>query len=220
MNQLVPPRFFFRWSLPVKRLTHELYRNGRLLGLSGEYRIPSTTEIDGLAAFAEIRIAWSVDGLGFTVEVKGKSRPPGHQSDRLMISDGLHVWIDTRSTQSVHRATKYCHQFAFLPRGGEQGGQAPCVQATPLARAREEAVLPDVSLVDIQSGVLDGGYWMDVWLPKMALTGFDPLQHTNVGFNYCVHDAEHGTQSLFGDKDFPYESNPSLWQVLDLRGGL
>lgn len=219
MSQLVPPRFLFRWSFPVRRFDHRLAPAGRLLGLPEDYRIPSLSELDSSANFADVRMAWTDEGIGLSVEVSGRTTQPRCDAESPTGSDGLHVWLDTRNTQTVHRATKYCQQFSLLPRGGGAGLSSPVACAIPLARAREETSLPDASQIELKSSVQSDGYWLDVWLPKEVLYGYEPAQHRSLGFHFVVRDSQLGEQTLATSSEFPYATDPSLWQTIELLPG-
>ena len=95
----------------------------------------------------------------------------------------------------------------------------PLAFAIPLARAREESLLADASLIQMQSEVRPEGYWLDAWLPAEALVGFDLAQHPQLGFHYVVRDSELGEQSLAVGSEFPYAADPSLWQTIELIDG-
>ena len=216
MSQLVPPRFLFRWSFSVRRLERRLHHAGRLLGLSEEFLVPSLGELDNSASFADVRMAWSNEGIGLSIEVSGRSRPPKCLIEQPTTSDGLHVWLDTRNTQTVHRATKFCQQFSLLPIGGGSNGGEPLAIAIPMARARDEAALPEASLIELQSSVRNEGYWLDAWLPKEVLFGYEPSSHSSLGFHFAVRDSQLGEQTLAVNSEFPYASDPSLWQTIVL----
>ena len=104
----------------------------------------------------------------------------------------------------------------MLPSGGGRAETDPLVCAIPLARTREESLLADVSLIQVQSEVRPNGYWLDAWLPVEVLVGFDPSQHSHLGFHYVVRDSELGEQSLAVGSEFPYATDPSLWQTIEL----
>ena len=52
-----------------------------------------------------------------------------------------------------------------------------------------------------------------------VLVGFDPAQHPQLGFHYTIRDSELGEQSLAVGSEFPYASDPSLWQTIQLVEG-
>lgn len=219
MSQLVPPQFLFRWSFPVRRIGGLPHRSGRLLDLPEVCGIPSLAELDSSPSFADVRLAWNDGGLGLSVDVRGRTRRLQCSSASPSVSDGLHVWLDTRNTKTVHRATKFCQQFSLLPSGGGRTDADPLAIAIPLARAREESSPVDTSLIRVQSEVRSEGYWLDAWLPAEALVGYDPSQHPQLGFHYVIRDSELGEQSLAVGSEFPYASDPSLWQTIELTDG-
>jgi hypothetical protein len=217
MNELVPPRFLFRWSFVAKKQEKIPSRTGRLLDLGEEYRLPTLEGLDKRRDFASLKIAWNDRGLAISVNVSGRSRRPECVESELALSDGIRLWIDTRHTQTVHRATKFCHHFILLPAGGGPKRRDPIVRSMPVSRAREETALPDVGSVQTQSEVSSSGYWLDAWFPAEVFAGFDPATNGRIGFHYLVHDTDLGDQTLAVGGEFPYESDPSLWQTVELN---
>lgn len=217
MNQLVTPSFLFRWSFPIRLIPSLPHKTGRLLELPNECRIPSVTELDSQRDFADVRLAWNAHGLGVSVEVRGRTKKLECSAATPELSDGLTVWIDTRNTQGVHRATKYCHQFCLMPLGATRKNEPVAVQI-PLARSREDAVPADISLIQLKSAVERDGYWLEAWLPAEVFVGFDPSTSPRFGFHYQLRDRELGTQALAVGTEFPVASDPSLWQTLELVG--
>lgn len=217
MNQIVPPGFLFRWSFTAKRIDGLPRSAGRLLELPEECLMPSVADLDQQRDFAIVKLAWNDQGFGFSVEVSGRSRRLDTPRDAAEHPDAVSLWFDTRNTQTVHRATRFCHHFILYPAGAGPKRSKPYVRALPVARAREETPLPNVDLVKIESGVLDTGYWIDVWFPKEVFVGFDPENHSQIGFYYLIHDSERGDQTLATGQGFPFESDPSLWQTVELR---
>ena len=217
MHQVVPPRFLFRWSFTAKRISKIPASSGRLLNLPDECRLPSLGELDQQKDFAHLRLAWNDAGFGLSVSVEGKSRLPKCAASDLTTSDGIRVWFDTRNTQTVHRATRFCHQFVILPTGTGPKKSNPLVRSLPVLRAREETPLPNWELVQAQSEATQSGYWIDIWFPAEVFTGYDPSTIPRIGFHYLVRDSELGDQTLAVGSEFPYESDPSLWQNVDLE---
>lgn len=215
MASLIPPQFLFRYTFPVVRLDRLPRRGKRLLKLPPECVLPDLSELSGSTPFAELRVAWNENGLGIGIAVSGKSQPVACHPDQVETSDGVRIWIDTRNTQSIHRASRFCHQFVLLPTVG-QDGASPLVVPTPIARANEDAPRIDAELIPIQSGLTAKGYWVDAWLPTAALNGYDPSRQPKLGFYYAVQDQELGLQTLSVGSEFPFASDPSLWATLEL----
>ena len=123
------------------------------------------------------------------------------------------MWIDTRATQNVHRATRFCHRFALLPTGRGGNKQQPAGFAVPLGPEREGASAAELR---VNCDLRKDGYQLRAWLPAESLAGYDPEAQPRLGFYGVVRDDELGVQPLTVGDEFPYHSDPSLWQTLEL----
>jgi hypothetical protein len=166
--------------------------------------------------FAEVRLAWNELGLGLQVEVKGKQQLLQGDVSRPRGSDGVTLWIDTRDARTSHRASRYCHQFHFLPIGGGPDHDEPVFVQTKINRALQDAPLTTATSVPFRCRHRKGGYLLEAFLPAAVLNGFDPEQNPRLGFYYAVRDAELGDQVLSVGPEFPYWEDPTLWSVLEL----
>ncbi len=129
LNALLAPRFLFRFAAPIQRHTPIWSPQG--VKLDESFALPNLGALDrgtpsSEPRFADVRMAWAPEGIALTVSVAGKDQPPWCRESRLEDSDGLRVWIDTRATHNIHRASKFCHSFTFLPTGGGRGGAEAC----------------------------------------------------------------------------------------------
>lgn len=215
MPSTVPAPFLFRFSFPVPK-RDDLPRRSPLLSLPDECRIPFPSTLTGSAPFADVRAAWNEQGFGISVEVTGKSEPPQGRADRPEEADGLQLWIDTRNTQNIHRASRFCQFFCLLPAAEGSGGPEAFVVPRPIPRAREEAPRPDPDNVLLHTSFSRGKYRLEAWFPTSTLNGFDPEASPKLGFYCVVRDRELGEQFLTVGRDFPYNSDPSLWSTLEL----
>jgi hypothetical protein len=214
---LVPYPFLFRVAYPcryVKAMPAE--DADRLLDLPDVCRIDNFAAMDERKNFADVRLAWNELGLGVQVEVKGKEESPQGSANRLRGSDGLTFWIDTRDARTSHRASRYCHQFHFLPAGGGPDGDEPVFGQVKINRALQDAPLCSAGNVALRCVQIRRGYLLESFLPAAVLNGFDPEQNPRLGFYYVVKDTELGEQVLSVGSDFPYWEDPSLWSVLEL----
>lgn len=80
----------------------------------------------------------------------------------------------------------------------------------------EENPLPNAELVNVHSEISKSGYLLEAWFPREVLVGFDPDIQSQIGFHYIVQDSEFGSQTLAVGNEFPFESDPSLWQTVEL----
>jgi hypothetical protein len=221
-NTLIAPRFLFRFALPVKRRDPVWKQNG--VELDESFRLMNLAALDANSAdaersFADVRMAWSPDGLLFNVIVNGKKQPPWCRDSRLADSDGLTVWIDTRATLNIHRASRYCHRFAFLPAGGGRGNSEPVSDQLLINRAREHARPVRARELQVAGKIKKDGYWLAGFVPAVALGGYDPQQHRQLGFTYAVFDRELGLQTFAAGPAFPFDEDPTCWAVVDLVEG-
>lgn len=218
MTSVLPHRFLFRYEFAIPRVADVPRRKGgRLLDLDERCLIPDPGGLDDVPESFELRAAWNPHGLGFQLTVRGKRQPPRGDADKPLAADGLQVWIDTRGTQNVHRATRFCHSFCFLPGAGQ--GACAAGRQVPIPRARDDAPQCEPEDLLVLSEVTGTGYWLEAWLPAAVLHGFDPEAQSRLGFCYVVRDTELGTQGLPLGADYPYDSDPSLWGVLNLVSG-
>src|SRR5262245_41730257 len=216
MSSLLPHRFLFRYSLPV-RCDRKLPKPGKkLLALPREFALADFGALDKAEPFGELRLAWNERGLGIAVEVKGKQQRPKGQPQAPENSDGLRVFIDTRNTQSIHRASRYSQQFCLLPAGGGARGADALAVQLPILQAREGAVRADMAQVRLAAAISKTGYILEAWLPAAVLYGYDPEAQPRLGFYYALRDAERGEQFLSVGPEFPFSVDPSLWSTLEL----
>jgi hypothetical protein len=214
-NELLPPRQLFRFSLDLPR-RDSLWGPPGPTELDPSCRLPALSQLDGERQFAEVRMAWSAEGLLWQVTVQNKSQLPWCRESRLEESDGLQVWVDTRCTQNVHRATRFCHRFTFLPCGGSPRGEAPVAEQMLINRARENARPIRPRELRVHSRVSPEGYVLWGLAPAVALGGYDPPQHQRLGFTYAVLDRQLGQQTYSQGPGLPYEEDPSCWAELRL----
>jgi hypothetical protein len=211
---LLAPNFLFRYSVPC-RYKGELW-SAKGAQLDEKYALPFFGELEGKRKYAELRAAWSEEGLAFSLAVIGKSQPPWCRDSRIEDSDGLQVWIDTRNTQNIHRAGRFCHRFALLPVGTGKSLSEPLAALLAINRAKESPrEIPRGSL-QVRSHQERGGYTLEAFISAEALTGFNPVDQPQLGFFYAVLDKELGPQTFSLGPEFPFDEDPSLWGTLQL----
>jgi len=213
-ERLLPPRFLFRVSQPC--LLREPIWSAKGTSLGDEYQLVEFERLDSRPVFADVRAAWSSEGLAFTVRVNGKRRPVRCDEGSPAQSDGLHLWIDTRDTHNIHRASRFCHGFVFLPAGSGRRRADPFAEQLLIHRAKENAKRVTQGKLQVRSQQRVDGYVLEAFVPAEALTGFDPEEHPKLGFTYAVRDHELGEQTFAAGGEFPYYEDPSLWGTLEL----
>jgi len=214
-DTLIPPRFLFRFEIDVKRC-ESIWSAKHGVVLDESYRLVSLGDLDEERSPADVRMAWSEKGLAWWIRVAGKEQMPWCRESRLDDSDGIQLWIDTRATTNVHRATRFCHRYVFLPRGGGPSAEEPVADQLLINRARENARPIRPRELQVQSKVTESAYELSCFVPVVALGGYDPVGQPRLGFTYALLDRQRGLQTFSIGAGFPYEEDPSCWAQLRL----
>jgi hypothetical protein len=212
---LLPQTFWFRLAVPCTRIDGLPRARGRLLDLPGSCALPDTGALAGNPSWADVRAAWNPSGLAVAVEVTGKSGPITRDPIGTATGEGLTLWIDTRDTRTIHRATRFCHRFSFTLKPSRDGLNVQVAQK-PIARALADAPSADLETISTRADLIRGGWRLEVFLPSEALNGFDPETNRRLGLAYQVTDLEREDRFLTVGRDFPIGEDPSLWAVLEL----
>lgn len=215
-TSLLPQSFWFRLALPCPKVEGIPRPKGRLLDLPDSCALPDLGEIEGRPSWARVRVGYNPMGLGVAFEVVDKvgliSPEPGRSSG----VDGVQVWIDTRDTRNVHRATRFCHRFAASLVPGKGRSLEVEVAQKPIARAVADAPNAPVGSIQSRAERTLSGWRLEQFFPASSLNGFDPETNRRLGFYYQVSDPDRGEQHLGVGREFPVGEDPSLWATLDL----
>jgi len=211
---LISPTMLFRFAAPCHFMGERWSASG--IKLSEKHRLPCFAELNGSKTFADVRIGWNEAGIALNVIVKGKQQPPWCRDSRIDDSDGVQLWIDTRNTQNIHRAGRFCHRFAFLPVGSGRKLDEPGAMLLAINRAKESPREIEPGELKIRCQRLADGYSLEGFIPATALTGFSPIDQPALGFSYAVIDRELGWQGFSVGPELPVAEDPSLWGTLDL----
>lgn len=214
---LLSPAFLFQFSAPCRRADRVWPERGAP-ELDESFALPAFGLLEGRRQYADVRMAWNVSGLSVQLRVTGKSQTAWCRDTRAEDSDGLSLFIDTRDAHNIHRATRFCHRFVFLPFGTGTRAEQPVALLLPINRARELPKVVEPGVLRVESRKIAGGYELRASIPAAAITGFDPSEHPKLGFSYAVVDRELGWQTFSIGPEFPFIEDPSLWGTLELVG--
>jgi hypothetical protein len=135
-DSLIPPAFLFRLAAPCYHFAGKWRDAG--VDLDERFVITSfDAELNQGPRFAELRLGWNQAGLYIYVRTTGKKQSPWCRAARPDESDGLSLLVDTRDTQNIHRAGRFCHRFLFLPQGSGRLMNEPTAALVEIPRARE-----------------------------------------------------------------------------------
>jgi hypothetical protein len=211
---LISPTMLFRFAAPCLRTEEKWTASGIKLG--EQHRLPCFAQLGGGRVFADVRLGWSEAGIALNVAVRGKEQPPWCRDSRIDDSDGIQLFIDTRNTQNIHRAGRFCHRIAFLPIGGGRKLDEPAAVLLAINRAKESPREIETSALKVRAQRVADGYLLEGFIPAAALTGFSPADQPAIGFSYAVIDRELGWQTFSVGPELPFIEDPSLWGTLEL----
>lgn len=149
----------------------------------------------------------------------GKKRSPWCKITQPEESEGIQICLDTRDVRNVHRASRFCHRLIFFPSGQGANGQSPAVLWVPVHRSKGHPNPIPVEKIELKSVLLKTGYQVAATIPGELLTGYEPLEFSQIGFHYFIVDREIGDQPMLVGPPFPHDYDPSLWGTLDLNKG-
>lgn len=235
----LPTNFLFRFQFSCRERPGDRQDDVAPETLDSSYRVPlwsqfpeysawgarSTEPSPAIAAnpeneaFFDFRVGWSRRGLTFTIVVAGKESQPTWTHSELKDADALRLCVDTRDLREIHRASRYCHKFAFYPFIGEAANVArPLAQWLPINRAREIPNRVDADAFVMASERRADGYAFSVFAPAACLTGYDPETFDRFGMHFAVVDSRHGAFTLQHGSPLPFEDDPSLWSSFVMTG--
>jgi hypothetical protein len=209
---LIPSTFLFHFSIPLLEKSRLFKGN-----LGAEYELPPLPGLSGTPQFCSVRGAWSRQGIRFEFHVTGRGAPIPDYHESAEDAEGVWLWIDTRATHNVHRATRFCHQFRILIHGIGEGTVGPDIQRPPIYRSREQSSAADPECYSANIRRTAGRYIVDVHLPAECMVGFDVSEHRQLGFFYSVRDSELGWNYWTDARQLPFTDDPSIWSTLEME---
>jgi len=217
VSQIVPSALLFDYRVQIPACPQPSRRKkGRLLTLTDQARLPAFSAMDGSPSFATVSLGWNSQGFGISVAVRGRNKPVNGNPLQIERSDCLEIWIDTRPTGNVHRATGYCHRVACLP-VDESSDSQPSAIPVPIAQQREIRAEMQAQHIQLRTHLTKDGYDMETWIPDSQLYGYRQVDELRqLGFYCVVRDTELGEQPLTLTDDFPFAWDPALWVQLEL----
>ncbi len=209
----IPKTLAFRFRIPCQSVDPD-WKPGTPLPEAN--RISTFGHLEQGPQFADIRIGWREDGLAVTVIVDGKQKSPWCRESQFLDSDGVQIWVDTRDTQNVHRATRFCHWFVLNPQGGGGDKSQPLANMVHINRAKEHSPTVNRQKIPVVATLQPGGYQLSAHLPAACLNGWNPAEFRNLGFYVAVLDRELGWHTLSVGPEMQFMEDPSLWATLAL----
>jgi hypothetical protein len=170
------------------------------------FLLPDLSEWLAEERFADLGMAWNEEGIFVGVSFD----KPFEEAFYPRFSDGeaVELFFDTRDLKTAGFATRFCHQFVFLPQP-VQG-----IQAQELSHFRSEDTHPLCDSGDLQVSAEFGkkNFEMQIFIPAHCLHGFDPASFERIGFTYRIHRSKAAPQHFaLTSQHFSLEQHPRLW---------
>ncbi len=217
MSVLVPNRFLFHFEFPLNYRRALPRIDGDVRDWSDEFLLPQLGSIDGQRDFADVWACWNEQGLCVACRVENKRRRLRCDPRSFWSGDNFRLCTDMRDARTVKRATRFCQQFYFLPAGGGARGEIPAAGINKFQRAKEDAPRISAERIAVAAKVSSSSYSLEAFVPSECLSGFDPVDHTRIGFYYILEDGDHGQQYLTVGDDLYWYVDPSTWATAVLQ---
>lgn len=209
-----PSRLLFRSTVDCAHVDG-ICVDGQLDDWADISPLPPLCSLDGQRPFAELRVAWSQQGIYVAMSTE-RQEPVAVSRQRPHSADSLQVWLDTRGGSSGHRATRFCHHFILLSCGGGPNRRDPTGWQVPIRRALEQGGMADPDDLAVAAAHDGNSYSLEALLPGHVLHGFDPEPDNLIGFTYLMTDLVRGRQTYACSDAFPYPHDPGTWSRLRL----
>ena len=211
----IPKNLLFRYRISCKKFeSKSKSKTKSKFTLDESYMLPNLGQFEDQNQFADIRIGWNEEGIFISAEISKKKQSLWCRETQLLDSDGTQIWLDTRDTHNVHRASKFCHWFVLLPTGGGPKNEDPFCSMLKINRTKDDSPTINRHKVDVNSKISKTGYHLHAFISGKCLNGWDTNEHRQLGFNFAVVDRELGWQTLAIGPELPITEDPSLWQTL------
>lgn len=170
------------------------------------FLLPDTSEWLAEEHFADVALAWNEGGIFINVFVDKAFEEAFYP--RFSDGDAIELFFDTRDLKAAGFATRFCHQFVFLPQA-VQGIQA---QEITHFRTEDSHTLCEAAELQISTEFEKKQYSLQIFIPSTCLHGFDPSSFDRIGFTYRLHRFKGVPQNFaLSSGHFSLEQHPRLW---------
>ena len=175
------------------------------------FTLARTSEWLAEERFAEVALAWSESGIFIDVLVNKPFEEASYP--RFAEGDAIELFFDTRDLKTASFATRFSHQFVFLP----EAVQGISAQEISHFRTEDTHPLCDSSDLQLTTVTSKNDYEMQIFIPAHCLHGFDPSSFERIGFTYRIHRYRGAPQHFaLSSQHFSIEQHPRLWASFKL----
>ncbi len=215
LNELLgDPAWLFDLGFPLQEYQGRIANpEGLQWHLHEEYKIPALSSLSGGKQFAETCLSWSSIGLFFQSTFKASAGSMANSAGLTSRASLLSLYIDTRWSPGVHRATSFCHRFDLILNRPTK--VLPVVRGhgelNPIQRARSAPAAIHPNDISVATFFHSEGYEIKAFLKGATLTGYSPEEFQEMGIFYTINDGVFGNQIMARTLQSPYFEDPSVW---------
>ena len=192
-------------------LSSDCLYSKHLLKPDKSYLLPSTSDLLGEDAFADVYTSWTVDKLSFLIVSRAAFQNVGDGDFRR--GDSVELFIDTRDLKTKGVVSRFCHHFVFFP------VQVQNFYGREITRFRGEDIHRLCHPEDLQvtPDLEDDSYTLLLEIPSACLHGYDPLSFPRIGFTYRINRTGGPPQHFaVSSEEYTIEQHPATWGTLKL----
>jgi hypothetical protein len=161
-----------------------------------------------------VMLGWRPEGIYLAVDVPDADLITAPLSGRWWTRDCVEFWIATRPVHELESTyNEYCHQFFFVPLdpAANNGTTGVVGQWHRPGDALKENLAPHPE-IRYCCRILADHYVVSMFIPRGSLNGFDPAEHSQLGFNVATRNYRQATSWYWSlSKELHAQNRPTTW---------
>lgn len=169
-----------------------------------------------------VYLGWTKDGLFVGLEVFDNDISGAPAKGWWWTRDNVEFWINTRPVPSDQDSfDTYSHQFFFVPQESIAAGVAGVVgQWHRPGDALKDHLIPHPQVKNAVR-IHQDRYVVEMFIPRAALSGFDPVKQPALAFNVQVRNFQHAADYFWSaPKEILTQLRPNTWGPMYLEPAL
>jgi len=217
MKAVMPNIYFFDFTFQAPKQVSPIMIDGNLDDWNKLNLVPDLMHLRDTSPFAKVHFSWDDDNLYIGLKVTGKKKAVEVDAERFWRRDCIEIWLDLRN-EKKRRYSEHCHHFFLLPKGRKENKELATAGESSEAGGSIEETIFDYEEIEIASINGRKEYSLEARIPRSVITTYEPIEHSVIGFNYHLNDADRRSQWWSCGTDFPRHRDPSTWGTIELIG--
>ena len=166
-----------------------------------------------------VYLGWTHEGLYLAAEVFDNDIQGAPAQGWWWTRDNFEFWVNTRPVgKDQNSFDGYSHQFFFVPNNfpAEDGLSGIIGQWKRDGDALKDHLIPHPAVKEV-ARIFPGRYVVEAFIPKSALSGFDPKNQPQLAFNIHIRNYQHALDYFWSaPKDILTQHRPNTWGPIHL----